>query len=49
MNKVNENEVRLANLEAAAEMRRAELMAIFQPLSLSVAKVLNDAIAASGS
>ena len=49
MNKVYENEVRLANLEAAAEMRRAELMAIFQPLSLSVAKVLNDAIAASGS
>lgn len=49
MNSINKNEVRLANLEAAAEMRRAELMAIRQPLSLAIAKVINDAIAASGS
>lgn len=42
------NKVRLANLEAVADMRRAEMLAVYKPLAASVAKVINDAIAASG-
>ena len=49
MNTINENEVRLANLEAACEMRRAELMEIYKPLSVAVTEVLDKAIASSGS
>jgi hypothetical protein len=49
MEAISTNDIRLENLKAAAEMRRAELMAIRQPLSLAIAKVINDAIAASGS
>ena len=40
--------IRLANLEAVADMRRAEMLAVFKPLAASVAKVINDAVAASG-
>lgn len=48
MNSINENEVRLANLEAAAEMRRADLIAAKTPLAEGIKKVIEDAIAASG-
>lgn len=48
MNTINENEVRLANLQAVAEMRRAELACIRTGVARQVAKIIEDAVAASG-
>lgn len=48
MNSINENEVRLANLRAVAEMRRAELRRIHTGVTRQIAKVIEDAVAASG-
>lgn len=48
MNTINENEVRLANLQAAAEMRRAELARNSSAVASQVMKVVENAIAASG-
>ena len=48
MNSINENEVRLANLQAAAEMRRAELARNSSAVASQVMKVVEDAVAASG-
>ena len=48
MNTINENEVRLANLQAVAEMRRAELACIRTGVARQMAKIIEDAVAASG-
>lgn len=48
MNSINENEVRLANLQAVAEMRRAELACIRTGVARQMAKIIEDAVAASG-
>lgn len=48
MNSINENEVRLANLQAVAEMRRAELACIHAGVTRQMAKIIEDAVAASG-
>lgn len=48
MNTINENEVRLANLKAVAEMRRAELACVHTGVTRQMAKVIEDAVAASG-
>jgi len=45
---INANEVRLANLKAVAEMRRAELYCIRKGLTSQMAKIIEDAVAASG-
>lgn len=48
MNTLNENEIRLANLKAVADMRRAELRRIHAVVTRQIAKVVEDAVAASG-
>lgn len=48
MNTINENEVRLANLKAVAEMRRDEFCCIHARLIKQMATIIEDAVAASG-
>ena len=48
MDTINENEIRLANLQAAAEMRRAELDCIRAGVTRQMAKIIEDAVVASG-
>ncbi len=48
MNTINENEVRLANLKASADKRRAEFCDIRAEVTRQIAKIIEDAVAASG-
>jgi hypothetical protein len=48
METISTNEIRLANLKSVAEMRRAELRRIHTGVTRQIAKVVEDAVAASG-